>query len=343
MPHPIPEHMRPVVDRGLMAAFGTAELDSVAVLSGGLSGAAVYRIRVGGIAYALRLTLSQDPLRDPVRGFACMGTAAQAFLAPTVRYASPGDGVTIMDLLEARPLFDYPGDGGPLIVELAQTARLLHQTPTFPALVDYMTGMGELIGQLRASGALDPATSAELFDRYAGLAAAYRTAPGDVVSSHNDINPGNVIYDGRRLWLIDWEAAFAADRYVDLATIANWFVRSPDHEALLLATYFGGPLNPEQRARFAVMRVVNHVFAGVIFLNSALAERPCAQAGRPDAGGAGPGADAPGPWLGRGELRALGRPRRLRQGAAGPCARLLADGRNRASFADRGRRLTSPD
>jgi aminoglycoside phosphotransferase (APT) family kinase protein len=273
----IPEHMRPAVDRGLMAAFGTAELDSVTVLSGGLSGAAVYRIRVGGIAYALRLTLTHDPLRDPVRGFACMRTAAEACLAPTVRYASPKDGVAIMDLVEAQPLFGYPGDGGPLIVELAQAARLLHQTPRFPGLVDYMTGMGELIAQLQASGALDPAATAELFERYAALAGAYRTAPGDLVSSHNDINPGNLLYDGRRLWLIDWEAAFAADRYVDLATIANWFVRAPDHEALLLATYFGGPPSAEQRARFQVMRVVNHVFAGVIFLNTAIAERPCAK------------------------------------------------------------------
>lgn len=278
MSPPIPDRLRPAVDRGLMAAFGTTELDSVTALSGGLSGAAVCRIRVGGIAYALRLTLTRDPLRDPARGFACMGIAAEACLAPRVRYASAEDGVAIMDLVEAQPLFEYPGDGGPLMVELAQTVRALHQTPTFPALTDYMAGMEALIGELRASGALDPAATAELFERYAELAGAYRTAPGDVVSSHNDINPGNVIYDGRRLWLIDWEAAFAADRYVDLATVANWFARGDRRaEDLLLATYFGAPPTPAQRARFEVMQVVNHVFAGVIFLNSAVAERPGAK------------------------------------------------------------------
>ncbi len=273
----IPENLRPAVERGLLAAFGTTELDAIAPLSGGLSGAAVFRIRVGGIAYALRLTMSRDALRDPARGFACMTTAAQACLAPTVRYACAEDGVAITDLVTQQPLADYPGDGGPLIVELAQAVRLLHETPAFPPLTDYMAGMEDLIALHRASGILDPASTAELFERYAGLARAYRTAPGDLVSSHNDINPGNVIYDGRRLWLIDWEAAFLADRYVDLATTANWLARDAAQEELLLTTYFGGPPGAEQRARFEVMKVVNHVFVGVIFLNTAAAERPGVQ------------------------------------------------------------------
>ncbi len=301
MTSPIPEHLRPAVDRGLLAAFGTTELDSVAVLPGGLSGAAVYRIRVGGIAYALRLTLSRDALRDPARGFVCMHTAAEACLAPRVRYASPEDGVAIMDLLEARPLFDYPGDGGPLIVELAQAVRALHHTPAFPGLTDYMVGMQQLIGVHRASGLIDPAATDELFDRYAGLASGYRTAPEDLVSSHNDINPGNVIYDGRRLWLIDWEAAFLADRYLDLATVANWFARGDARaEDLLLTTYFGGPPTPAQRTRFEVMKVVNHVFAGVIFLNGAAGERPGAELA--DRTLAGPGLAQMHRGLGSGEV-----------------------------------------
>jgi aminoglycoside phosphotransferase (APT) family kinase protein len=276
MSNPIPEALRPAVDRALLAAFGTAGLDSIAPLSGGLSGAAVFRIRVGGIAYALRLTQTRDDLRDPARGFACMRTAADACLAPTVRYANAEDGVAIMDLVAAEPLAHYPGDGRALIVELAQAVRVLHATTPFPPLVDYLQGVQGLIDQYRASGLLDPAATEDLFDRYAGLAETYRTAPGDLVSSHNDLNPGNIVYDGRRLWLIDWEAAFLADRYVDLATLANWFGLDAGGETLLLTTYFNSALTPEQRARLTVMRAVNHVFAGTIFLTAAAAERPAA-------------------------------------------------------------------
>eukprot|EP01041_Mallomonas_annulata_P041894 gene41894-66062_t len=47
----IPEARREAVERALMSAFGTTVFDSVTPISGGLSGAGLFRIRVGGIAY----------------------------------------------------------------------------------------------------------------------------------------------------------------------------------------------------------------------------------------------------------------------------------------------------
>ena len=272
---PFPEAKRAAVDRGLMAAFGTTQLDGAQPVRGGLSGAGVWRIRVGGIAYLLRIETASDSLRDPVRGHACLRTAAAAFLAPRVRYADAADGVSISDFVQPHSLaLDYPGAGHALVVELAQAVRVLHETPAFPPLVDGLEAMDGLIARLRAMDILDGAATAELFARYDAVRAGYRTRAEDLVSSHNDLNPGNVLYDGVRLWLVDWEAAFLADRYIDLATVANWFTRDAAGEAMLLATYFGRAPAPEERARFDRMRLVNHVFTGAIFLNGAMAERP---------------------------------------------------------------------
>ena len=52
MSHAFPESNRAAVYRALLAAFGTTELDAAVPLSGGLSGALIFRIRVGGIANA---------------------------------------------------------------------------------------------------------------------------------------------------------------------------------------------------------------------------------------------------------------------------------------------------
>lgn len=278
MPNPFPQAKQAAVERALLAAFGTTELDGAQPIRGGLSGAGVWRIRVGGIAYLLRIECGRDDLRDPVRGYACMRTAAEAFLAPRVRYADAEDGVAISDYVAPRSLaLDYPGAGHSLVVEMAQAVRLLHETPAFPPLVDYLTGLDKLLAAHRGLDILEPAATAELFDRYGELRAGYRTRASDLVSSHNDLNPGNVLYDGERLWLVDWEAAFLADRYVDLATVANWFTADAAGEEALLSTYFGGPPDAEQRARFHLMRLVNHVFMGAIFLNAAMMERPGAR------------------------------------------------------------------
>src|SRR4051812_31397922 len=91
------ERHRAAVDRGLMAAFGTTELDSATPLSGGLSGAGLWRIRVGGIAYVLKIEAGRHAVIDPARSYVCMRTAAAAFLAPRVRYAEAAEGIAIME------------------------------------------------------------------------------------------------------------------------------------------------------------------------------------------------------------------------------------------------------
>jgi aminoglycoside phosphotransferase (APT) family kinase protein len=277
MSRPFHETHRAAVDRALMTAFGTTELDAAHAMSGGLSGAGLWRIRVGGVAYVLKIDAPQGAVSGPERAYECMRTAAAAYLAPRVRYAEPADGVAIMDHVAPVSLAEYPHAGQALIVELAQAARLLHQTPAFPPLTDYLDGIAVLIDRFRALDILDPAATDELVAGFEVLRAGYRTRPGDLVSSHNDLNPGNLVYDGTRLWLVDWDAAFLADRYVDLATLANWFTRDEAGETALLATYFGRGPQPEERARFDLMRLVNHLFSGVIFLNTAMGERPDAR------------------------------------------------------------------
>ena len=268
--------VRAAVARGLTAAFGVAEPDSIVALGGGLAGAGVFRIRVGGIAYLLRLDQARDGFRDPQRAYACMRIAAAGLLAPRVRYADAEDGVAIMDFIEERPLsLEYCGTPDQLVVEAAQTVRALHAGPPFPPLVDYLDGIDALVAQFQARGLVAPAAMAELLDRYRELRARYRTDPADLVASHNDLNPRNILYDGSRLWLVDWESAFLADRYVDLACIANLFARTPAQEDLLLATYFGAA-DATRRARLQVMRQVNHLFYGLVMAN-AVGDQPQAR------------------------------------------------------------------
>jgi aminoglycoside phosphotransferase (APT) family kinase protein len=40
------------------------------------------------------------------------------------------------------------------------------------------------------------------------------------VVSHNDVNPGNILWDGAHAWLVDWEVTGLGHPYYDLATLA---------------------------------------------------------------------------------------------------------------------------
>jgi thiamine kinase-like enzyme len=81
-------------------------------------------------------------------------------------------------------------------------------------------------------------TPRELFELYSRVAHVYpRHDESNLVSSHNDLKPENILLDGDCVWLVDWEAAFLNDRYVDLAVVANFAVNSEADEQAYLHRY----------------------------------------------------------------------------------------------------------
>ena len=87
-------------------------------------------------------------------------------------------------------------------------------------------------------------------------------------SSHNDVNPTNLVYDGEKLLLLDWETAGPNDPFYDLAAIAV-FLRMDEGTCLrLLAAYDGEPV-AELPARFAYNRRLVAVLCGTAFLHLA--------------------------------------------------------------------------
>lgn len=66
---------------------------------------------------------------------------------------------------------------------------------------------------------------------------------------HHDVNHFNIIDDGKKLWLIDWEYAALGDPYFDLASLACYHHYSQKEIKTLLQSYFR-ILTPEMEKRF---------------------------------------------------------------------------------------------
>ena len=260
----IPEAKQPAVARALDQAFGVHEIDDIRPLTGGLSTARVFRIVVRTKPYLLRLTMPGAPAGDPAGQLASMQTAAEAGIAPHIWYVDGHEGILIADFVEARP---YPADMALLV---AHTLYRVHSLRGFqkPKVGSYLDAMDRLVSAFRAANLLPPDETEGLFRRYADLMKVYPRNDAELVASHNDVKPQNMVFDGERLWLVDWEAAFLNDRYVDLAIAANFFVRD-DREAAYLAAYFGTPATPYQHARFYLMRQALHVFYAAFLLVTA--------------------------------------------------------------------------
>ena len=120
---------------------------------------------------------------------------------------------------------------------------------------------------LFAAGVLDAHV-----ERLERLRETYDAGASRLVSSHNDPTPNNILFDGERLWLIDWESACCNDPLVDAAIVLNQFARSQELEDVMLKAWFGRAPDEALHARLAPVRALTHLFyAGVMFSASAAA------------------------------------------------------------------------
>ena len=78
--------------------------------------------------------------------------------------------------------------------------------------------------------------------------------PVSIVFGHNDLLAANLIDDGRRLWLIDWDYAGFNSPLFDLANLASNNELTPGLETELLDRYFGPAASGAERRGFAAMK-----------------------------------------------------------------------------------------
>jgi aminoglycoside phosphotransferase (APT) family kinase protein len=262
----IPEAQRDSARAALAGAFGSGAVSSIQPVVGGASGALAYRLELNDRAYLMRLETRRSPLRNPHQ-YACMQIAADAGIAPPMRYADDAAGVAILDFVAQHPLSEYPGGAARLAAAVGSLAAELRRSPPFPQLGDYRIFLDRMLAYLRGAfvpGLLDP--HFEVFER---IRRAYPWDASTHVSSHNDPNPTNILFDGERLWLIDWETSYRNDPLTDVAILTENFAQTHELEEVLTQSCFGVPPGKAVRARLALMRRLTRLYyAGLLFASS---------------------------------------------------------------------------
>ena len=262
----VPEQHRDAVEEALVSAFGRDRVTGMQVVIGGASGALTYRIESAVGTHLLRIEGAVGALRNPHQ-YAAMRIAAEAGIAPPIRYLNEGAGVLVMPFIDQVPLADLPGGPPAIAAQLGGLLRRLHDTtPPFERHRDHLDNLAKMLGFLERSGRVAPGLLARHVEEFERIRAAYPWRPETFVSAHNDPNQFNVLYDGDRLWLIDWETASRNDPFIDVATAISYAGPTPRLRDDLLRGWLGAEPDDLARARAAVMGAVVRLYAGCILL-----------------------------------------------------------------------------
>ena len=265
----VPTSRIAAVEAALVAAFGTSAVTDLSLLAGGLSTSPVYKIVVDNKSYVLKLNApaTNTTLANP------LALAAAAGIAPPLYYQDLATGISISGFVDNKPI-RAALEPGKLIAGLAAIIKAIHSVPCEVEGDDLLETVDAMIDKFRQSKILSGAVPDECFEHYEKIRERYPWKDTNKVFSHNDLNPSNIVYDGERIWIIDWDVAFLNDRYIDLANVANFFAHTGEQENILLNAYFDNAVDEYKKARFFIMRQVCRIIYAMLMFQLAAQGKP---------------------------------------------------------------------
>jgi hypothetical protein len=261
----VPAPLTAAVETALQETFGTSNVANISPLTGGLSACPVFKIIVNDQPYVLKLDKSSSATN--------LKLAADAGIAPQLYYHDTVNGISISGFVNNTPVRTVFGPER-LPQELAATIRAIHNVPYQAESNDLRATIDGMIAGFRNSNMLSGPVFDECFSNYDTIRNKYPWNDQEQVFSHNDLNPSNVLCDGERIWIVDWDVSYLNDRYIDLANAANFFVHTEEQERAFLSTYFDGPADDYKTARFYIMRQVGRIIYAMLMFQLAAQNKP---------------------------------------------------------------------
>ncbi len=223
-------------------------------LGGGLSNKN-FTVQDGGEKFVVRLGVDV-PEHNLLRRteIQCSRAAAEAGLSPDLVHVEPG--ALVFRFVEGRTLTPEDVRGEAMLARVLDLVKRVHETMprhlsgppplfwVFHAIRDYARGL-QVGGSRRSADLPRLLAASEVLEQAVG--------PVDLKFAHNDLLAANVIDDGKRLWLIDWEYGGFNSPLFDLGNLASNNGLTPDQVDWLLGAYDGAKPGAARKRALAAM------------------------------------------------------------------------------------------
>ncbi|GJL82161.1 MAG: choline kinase [marine bacterium B5-7] len=181
--------------------------------------------------------------------------AHAAGISPKVVHAEPG--VLVLEYIEGKTLMAEDVRRRPMLERIVPLIhRCHHEIPKYFRGAALIFWVFHVIRDYAHTLETGSSTYRNELSALLDIAVKLEAAIGQVtlVFGHNDLLPANLLDDGERLWLIDWDYGGFNSPLFDLGGLASNNEISEVDEVWLLEAYFDAPLSDDLRHRYQAMK-----------------------------------------------------------------------------------------
>jgi thiamine kinase-like enzyme len=169
-------------------------------------------------------------------------------VGPRIVEYLPEENVRLVEWIDGRTFQDADLDDPRQLERVASVCRRLHAGGRFAGDFDMFAVQRGYLAIVRESGFRLPEDYLSFEPTVRRIEKVLRASSPGTVPCHNDLLAANILDDGERLWLIDYELSGNNDACFELGNIWSEAVLEPDRLEHLVSAYFGRPA-PVETAR----------------------------------------------------------------------------------------------
>ncbi len=189
--------------------------------------------------------------------------AAKAGVAPEVLYSDDRRGIFVTRFVEgAEPLDAGRAGSAPYLARIGRKLRELHtKSNPFANTFNPFDQLDRYVAILEAHRQKPLPAFLDALTGLHSLRGALDARAPTFKPCHCDLLPENILDDGKRLFIIDYEFSGNCDPLWDLGDFSGEAELGEAQDRVLLLSYFGGAIPPEAHASFIAYKAVSLLLA----------------------------------------------------------------------------------
>ncbi len=188
-------------------------------------------------------------------------SAAEVGVTPPIIYANADKGILVQQRINSQTAYflDLPKD-----IQMEEILKLLQQMRDIQAnrpVVNNIPYIKSLESELRCKWGCIPSHMEIAISELKEIP----IAPDQLAYTHNDFHFNNLLWDGNRLWLIDFDDAGPGDPMFDFAWMIDYLQPNDEQREAWLRKFLGRDITDHDKTRLRMYRKT-HLVRDALFL-----------------------------------------------------------------------------
>lgn len=236
-------------------------------LKGGGSAATLYRFDLHKHSYVLRLFPSQASSLTRMHQVMLAKQAGESGFGPKVYFVDAQMNGMVMEFIPGRTVEEADFEDKSNLSRFAIFLKSLHRSKAhFPLAVSPFKRFRDFCLKMEQTNNIFPSRFSEVKTLMEDLESIFQSLPVNLVPSHLDLHPLNIMVCKNQFLLVDWVNGGMSDPYFDLATFSVFLGLDEERIKLFLTHYFEHDLTELEWNRFMITQPIRlFVIAAALF------------------------------------------------------------------------------